>query len=240
MGNSFRVLVVEDNRLDGHLISTMLAERNGRREMDFDVLITSTLNDCLVALKDREDLPNGPFDVILLDLYLPDCQGLETLSRLLELTRQVPVVVLTALDDEAIAIQSVHLGAQDYLVKWHGDSQLLKRAIRYAIERKKIQVTLERRNLELRELYKTSIEINSHNDLDALLKAIVARSAKLIGVTIGGLYLVDEESQTIRLAYTSETVDKYKGVTMKFGEGISGRAAESGQVMSVSDYSTWQ
>src|SRR6266446_3315685 len=85
-------------------------------------------------------------DVILLDLFLQDAAGLETLSRVREAAPEVPVVVLTGLNDEAQALQALKNGAQDYLIKGSVNSRVLFRVIRYAIERKQGEV--ERRLLE--------------------------------------------------------------------------------------------
>jgi len=82
--------------------------------------------------------------VILLDLGLPDSQGLDTLARTYDQVRDVPIVLLTGLDDKTLAMQAMRAGAQDYLVKGQIDGNLLARTIRYAIERKQAQEALVR------------------------------------------------------------------------------------------------
>jgi PAS domain S-box-containing protein len=84
------------------------------------------------------------FDAVLLDLSLPDSQGLDTFTTLHARTPAMPVVVLTGLDDQALAVGAVKAGAQDYLVKDQVDGHLLERALRYAIERKRAEETLRR------------------------------------------------------------------------------------------------
>ncbi|MDH7485259.1 MAG: response regulator [Anaerolineae bacterium] len=126
-----RVLLVEDNPGDARLIREMLSEV---REVTFDVQRADRLSASL------ERLAEGGIDVVLLDLSLPDSQGLETFARVYAQAPEVPVVLLTGLDDADLAVRAVREGAQDYLVKGQLDSGLLARAIRYAIERHRAQV----------------------------------------------------------------------------------------------------
>ena len=84
-----------------------------------------------------EILSNGAFDVVLLDLSLPDSRGFETFSTVHAKATAIPVIVLSGLSDERLAVRTVNEGAQDYLVKGHVDSHLLVRAMQYAIERKR-------------------------------------------------------------------------------------------------------
>jgi signal transduction histidine kinase len=130
------VLLVEDNPGDARLIREMLAEgrdplHTGRQA--FDLEWADRLSTGL------ERLAVGGIDVALLDLSLPDSQGLETFLKIHDQAPGVPVVVITGLDDETLAVQAVHEGAQDYLVKGQVTGNLLTRAIRYAIERKNIE-----------------------------------------------------------------------------------------------------
>jgi PAS domain S-box-containing protein len=87
-------------------------------------------------------LAQGGRDAVILNLNLPDSRGLETFERIQGLYPTIPVLILTALQDEAAADQAIRLGAQDYLVKGHVDSSLLVRAIRYSIERKRSENAL--------------------------------------------------------------------------------------------------
>ena len=89
-----------------------------------------------------EHLATHTFDVLLLDLSLPDSQGTDTVKRMAVASPRIPVVVLTGTDDAAVGTESVQCGAQDYLVKGQTDHRLLTRAIRYAIARKRAEETL--------------------------------------------------------------------------------------------------
>jgi DNA-binding response OmpR family regulator len=91
------------------------------------------------------------FDVVLLDLGLPDSQGLETVRKLRLQDWDVPVIILTGLDDETLAANALHEGAQDYLVKGHFDGYWLTRATRYAMERHRLFLELRRSEQQLAE-----------------------------------------------------------------------------------------
>ena len=123
----FSILLVEDNPGDRRLICEMLAEA---RSVTFDIQHADRLQAGL------EYLGENRVDVVLLDLGLPDSQGLETLSKMYTQVSEVPIVVLTGLDDEMTGVQAINKGAQDYLIKGQIDTNLLARTIRYAIERK--------------------------------------------------------------------------------------------------------
>jgi signal transduction histidine kinase/CheY-like chemotaxis protein len=129
-----RILLVEDNPGDARLIKEMLAEAGGG---------TISL-DWVPRLADGLDrLSRGEIDLVLLDLGLPDSQGLETFFRAYAHAPKVPFVVLTGLDDETLALTAVREGAQDYLVKGEADGNLILRAVRYALERKRVEEALK-------------------------------------------------------------------------------------------------
>ncbi len=130
--DKIKVLLVEDNRVDALSVQKMLTE-----EMDspFTLEHASRLTEAI------EHLEKETFDVVLLDLGLPDSIGLETLVRMREQASHVPIVVLTG-EGETLSIESLKHGAQDYLVKGHINYGTLRRCLCYAIERKKIQEAL--------------------------------------------------------------------------------------------------
>ena len=127
---SIKMLLIEDNIGDSRLIREMLSEARG---VTFDLKYADRLQAGL------EQLGQGGIDVVLLDLGLPDSQGLETLGKTYALAPEVPIVVLTGLDDEMLGVQAVNRGAQDYLIKGQVNENLLVRTIRYAIERKRAE-----------------------------------------------------------------------------------------------------
>ncbi|HEU0012923.1 MAG TPA: hybrid sensor histidine kinase/response regulator [Longimicrobium sp.] len=124
-----RVLLVEDNPGDARLIRVYLAEAG---DPGFAVTHADRLGAGLDALA------AGGADVVLLDLSLPDAHGTDTVRRTLQAAPEVPIVVLTGLDDESVALDALQHGAEDYLVKGQVDGPLLSRSIRYAIERRRL------------------------------------------------------------------------------------------------------
>lgn len=128
-----RVLLVEDNPGDVRLILEQL--RSLPAEL-FDLERVDRLAPALDRL--RKD----GIDVVLLDLGLPDCSGLETFHRLRQDAPEQPILVISGLDDESVALEAVRAGAQDYLVKGRMEGALLTRAIRYAIARKRSDAAL--------------------------------------------------------------------------------------------------
>ncbi len=128
-----KVLLVEDNPGDALLVRMLLEDAGADR---FDLTDAGRLGEALDRLAGED------FGVVLLDLSLPDSHGLDTVSRLRAAASRVPIVVLSGLTDEEIALQALQGGAQDYLVKGQGDSNLIARAIRYAIERKRAEERL--------------------------------------------------------------------------------------------------
>ena len=138
------ILLIEDDLGDARLIREMLlANATG--------LYKLTLCENLKA--GIEVAHKGTFDLILLDLSLPDSAGLDTLFHLRKEVDDIAIVVLTGLNDMTmIGVQAMKQGAQDYLVKDDVDSKILRRAIRYAIERKRIETDLRRSQEEYRSL----------------------------------------------------------------------------------------
>jgi len=132
-GKVIRVLLVEDNATDAALIRESL-ERAGAGPFQL------THVDCLHAA--LQHLGNGHVDVVLLDLGLPDSQGLDTVRQMHAATSSVPLVVLTGQSDEAPAFEALKEGAQDYLVKGQADGAVMAHALLTAIERQHQQVML--------------------------------------------------------------------------------------------------
>jgi diguanylate cyclase (GGDEF)-like protein len=130
---ALRVLSIEDNPGDAILVREMLrdASPDGFHLENADRLSTAVTS--LLA---------GAVDCVLLDLSLPDAEGLEALAQVRTIALDVPIIVLTGRTDEVLAVQAVHEGAQDYLIKGQVDARLLSRSINYAIERKRAEVEL--------------------------------------------------------------------------------------------------
>jgi len=132
-GKTTKLLLVEDNPGDARLLRELLLEAGASY---FDLTHVERLDEAF------KQLAAESFDVVLLDLLLPDSLGSETLLRLHAHSPQTPIVVLTGVEDESLGAQLVQDGAQDYLVKGKPGGESLARVIRYAIERKRAEETL--------------------------------------------------------------------------------------------------
>jgi PAS domain S-box-containing protein len=135
-----KILLIEDDPDYPQLIQVMLTRGRGAT---LDLECADTLRAGL------ERLAAGGIDVVLLDLSLPDSRGFDTFARMYAQAPDVPIMVLSGLDDESLAIEAVHQGAQDYLVKDWVNSNLLARSIRYAIERHQMLGELKQKTQEL-------------------------------------------------------------------------------------------
>lgn len=126
MNVTLSVLLIEDNAGDALLVEELLSEE------DADAFVVSGVNRLQPALT---RLAKGGIDVVLLDLSLPDCQGLATFAAVHALCPALPVVIYTGLADEGLALRAMQDGAQDYLLKGDITGTLLRRTLRYALER---------------------------------------------------------------------------------------------------------
>jgi PAS domain S-box-containing protein len=135
-----KVLAIEDSPADVEMIRELLSFR---KDTSFDLENARTLSEAAAILA------RGEIEFILLDLGLPDSQGIDTLRAVSAISNDKPIVVLTGFDDDETGLLTLHEGAQDYLVKGRIDESTLVRAIRYATERNKSEQELVRKNLEL-------------------------------------------------------------------------------------------
>lgn len=148
------ILLIEDNPDDAVLIQETLADTGNT---SFEWVWVDRLSEGL------DELASGRGDVVLLDLSLPDSHGLETFTKAQSQAPDVPIILLTGLDDEELAVQVVQKGAQDYLVKSHVEGQVLARSLRYAIERQNLLGEVVRQSRELarvnEELQRSNAEL---------------------------------------------------------------------------------
>ncbi len=161
-----RILMVEDNSGDAGLIGAALRE-NSNPEEKFELVHVEYLSEALQRLK------GGAFDLLLLDLVLPDACGVESVTRVKDTAPSLPIVIMSRVDDQAVAIEAMRSGAQDYLIKGQVDSRMLVRALRYAIERKKIEAQIQQlrdREAVLREI---NVALTSTLDLESVLHVLL-------------------------------------------------------------------
>jgi PAS domain S-box-containing protein len=145
----FKVLLVEDNPYEAELIEDLLLGISGRQQ----ILLTKV--ERLSEAEQRLNQEN--FDIILLDLSLPDSRGIKTVARIQEYGVNVPIVVLTGDRDEELALRLISAGVQDYLVKRKIDGELLIRSLRYAIERQNCQDALRKSEEKYRSVVENSL-----------------------------------------------------------------------------------
>jgi two-component system cell cycle sensor histidine kinase/response regulator CckA len=176
--DGIRVLLVEDNPGDARLFTELVRDTGAGQWHLVQV-------DRLSAALDR--LNHEPFDVMLLDLSLPDADGLDTLIRAHTEAPKIPIVVLTGHDDEALAVRAVRAGAQDYLVKGRMDGDLLVRSIRYASERGRAVEALERREEHYRSLIENSMDLISILNLDGTIRYVSPSHERLLGYPLDAL-----------------------------------------------------
>jgi len=128
-----KILVIEDNPWDRELIEYNFQKANViKAKLDF----VGNLNAAL------HNIEKNPYDVILLDMHLPDSQGIASLKRIYAINRDLPVVILTGSDDTQSAVATLTEGAQDYLIKAKYNHESLMRSILYAIDKKKAEIEL--------------------------------------------------------------------------------------------------
>lgn len=178
----YKVLLVEDNPGDARLVEIALSEPG---PVQFRLERVGLLSAALRRLEKEA------FEVVLLDLSLPDSQGLETVVAVRKQNPQVPVVVLTGLDDERSSLEALHMGAQDYLVKGTATGETLRRTIRYAVERRKILDDLKalRENGQDNETslrtalacYRQMVENNSTTLADDIDQPLKERKPRFMG-----------------------------------------------------------
>lgn len=135
-----KILYIEDNLDDRIILEEYLS----------DSVNLSSIESCTTLAESYDLIKNHDFDLVLLDLSLPDAHGLEAVTKLIETTNSsVPIIVLTGLNDHKIALRALKHGAQDFLVKGDYNNILLNKAIRYAIERHKVQFELIKKTNEV-------------------------------------------------------------------------------------------
>jgi two-component system, cell cycle sensor histidine kinase and response regulator CckA len=169
-----RILLIEDDPGDAYLIKTYLADQS---HLVGEVRHENTFEEGL------ERLAHESPDVVLLDLFLPDVDGLEAASRLRGEFPDIPIVLLTGLDDEAVASGALANGAQDYLVKGDVSGRLLARSIRYAIDRQAAERELRASEERYRRITESVTDYIYHVDFENGQPARTVHSPACVAVT---------------------------------------------------------
>jgi PAS domain S-box-containing protein len=170
-----QILLIEDDLDDVLLLKDSLAEAETIR---VKLTHAARLSDGLKQIAEQI------FDVILLDLNLPDSRGLETLSNLQRSAANIPIVIISGLADDHTTLEAVRHGAQDFLVKGEISGRILARVLRYAIERKQAEDALARSEAHYRQIIETAQEGIWTIDADNRTTLVNQRLADMLGYTI--------------------------------------------------------
>lgn len=210
--DSMNVLYVEDNPLDVRIIREMLANAGASRFI---------LTRCESVDESLKEINKKLFDVILLDLNLPDSQGYDTFQKIYDKVPNIPIVVLTGINDNSMGEKAVKNGAQDYLVKGEISMHLLARVLSYSISRKQVEEELKDSQKHLRDLSshlhsvredeRARIALEIHDNLGQLLTAL-KMDLYWLNKKIPGKnnHLHDKVSSMVEL--TNETINSVKNL----------------------------
>lgn len=189
-----RILIVEDNEGDFFLVHEYLHESFSDIEIKHNTLLKDAI----------ESLQNANFDIILLDLSLPDSNGIDSIVDMLKLAKDIPVIVLTGFGDLQFAIDSLKLGVQDYLLKDDVNPLVLQKSIGYSIERNKIRNSMRISEAKYRYLFDNNPDsIFIFNPKDFTILDANQTAAMILGYTnaefqkmkIWEIYEVENQSE---------------------------------------------
>jgi GAF domain-containing protein/CheY-like chemotaxis protein len=227
MSDEIKVLLIEDNSADAFLIEVALATVKD---------VTFTMESAERLSSGLKRLAAGGIDAVLLDLQLPDSAGFDTFLQAQAHAPQVPIIVLSGADSEALAVRAVREGAQDYLVKGETDGRLLARAIHYAIQRKRVERELKRRHDELLILHAISATVNQSLNLEQILRNALDEILKLdlfAQQAIGAIFLVDAQERTLLPVAHHGFPASHPCLVdpPRVGECLCGLAAQQGEII---------
>ncbi|MGB7441959.1 MAG: response regulator, partial [Coleofasciculaceae cyanobacterium] len=182
-----QILLIEDDSQDVALLLALLTKAKG---LLVEIEHLDNLGDALDYLRQEK------VDVIISDLFLPDSKGLETYNQLANQVPDIPIIILSGLEDEAVAVAAVQAGAQDYLVKGEFRRQLLVRTIRYSIERQQLRLKMQRQHQSLQET-------------EAQLRTIITNNTDgIVVLNQNGAILFANPAATFLLGYKAEELQQ--------------------------------
>lgn len=185
MATAQNILLVEDNLGDARLLRKALAEVS---QAPFALTHVERYDAALQLLQQQT------FAAALLDLSLPDAKGVDTVARMQRDAQELPIVVLTGLDDNKVALEAVRAGAQDYLVKGQIDGRLLVRSLNYAIERKRLQGETLRHLERITALKNINTALTTTLDLPSVLKILLDKIGEQMPQVATTVRLLDKHT----------------------------------------------
>lgn len=233
-----RVLLVEDDPVYQHLVRRWLEKPAFAGGARYEVVAAPTLARAL------ECLTSSAFDVVVLDLGLPDSRGADTMRRLRQAT-SLPIVILSAEDNEALAGQLVGLGAQDYISKGHGDGERLQRSLRYALQRHALEMALRRQNQALRALSDCNQVVGRARHRDQLFQEVCRVVVERTGYRFAWIGTLQEgpPPRVEPIAWAGHARSYLSQISIRLDaepwrEGPAARALRTGGTQVVSDIAT--
>ncbi|QLD88828.1 GAF domain-containing protein [Natronomonas salina] len=205
------VLLIEDNPGDARLVEELLVE-GAERSAGGDGAGLPQVDRVANLTDGLERIDENGIDVVLLDLGLPESTGLETLETVREHSQEVPIVVLTGLDDETVGGQAVQQGAQEYLLKDELTPPLLRRSIQHAIDRKQF----ERTQVALHNASRELIGAESEGEVGRLAVDTAVEVLGLSGVVV---YLFDDSTNVLEPAAFTDYLEGVFGEMPTLGPG---------------------
>jgi anti-sigma regulatory factor (Ser/Thr protein kinase)/FixJ family two-component response regulator/putative methionine-R-sulfoxide reductase with GAF domain len=235
------VVLIEDSRDYAKAVRTMLDYPEG--EGAFTVTHFERLADAL------DYVPGSETCCLLVDLNLPDAAGVEAVRALQDAAPLVPIVVLTGLDDDSLALDAMHAGAQDYLVKGRADVDLITRSIRYAVERARSErhrAELAREQLaraEAEEMAGTISRLErlteaalANLSLDDLLDELLGHVCELLDTDTAAILLLDDERQVLEVKAERGIYGQAEAhFTVPVGAGFAGRIVSERRSIVIDD-----
>jgi serine phosphatase RsbU (regulator of sigma subunit)/FixJ family two-component response regulator/anti-sigma regulatory factor (Ser/Thr protein kinase) len=233
------VVLIEDSADYARAVKAMLAAPAG----EYDVVHFTKLADAI------QSVPGSNAACILLDLNLPDARGIEAVNELQAIAPEVPIVVLTGVDDDELALQAMHAGAQDYLVKDRADVELISRSILYAMERARSErhrsALLKERSARheaeamastISRLERLTEAALAHLSLDDLLDELLGHVCDLLVTDTAAILLLDEERQVLEMRAERGLPGEVEArFTVPVGAGFSGRIVSERRSLVIDD-----
>jgi anti-sigma regulatory factor (Ser/Thr protein kinase)/FixJ family two-component response regulator len=237
------VVLVEDSPDYARAVTTMLDYPSG------EAYEVRHFVKCADAV---EYLPGSGACCVLLDLNLPDARGIEAVHALQRADPGVPIVVLTGVDDEKVALEAMHAGAQDYLVKARADVDLISRSIRYAMERassEQQRTALLREQAARAEAEATTLTVTrlerlteaalANLSVEDLLNELLRHIAEMLAADTAAILLLDEDRQVLQVRAERGLYGEVESrVTVPVGAGFAGRIVSERRSIVIDDVAT--